>query len=477
MTKFPKFKRFEGFGPFGRFGRFGRFGTFGRFGQFGRFGRFGRFGQFGGFERFGRFGRFGQFGRFGRFEPFGQFGRFIGFAFVLLFATAAQAQDPDAATRAELLAKMREQKAKALQPYEPKGIEKALLYIEDKRIIERLTIADGWYPRIGGLTTGGGFAGGVGYRKHLFDDELFVNTSVAISTKAYKEVVAQVSYPALWQDRVEIGSNFRWRDFPQEDFFGIGADSRIDTRTNYAIETTDINGRIALRPLRWVRVGAEVGLLDPTIGTGTDPLVPSTDLVFSDVQAPGLLDQPTFLYKNLFVEIDYRDQPGNARSGGLWRVIYGAWNDRNLNEFDFGRFDAEAAHFIPIFDKKRVFVLRAVVSYVNNDPGNRVPFYFLPYIGGSESVRSFREFRFRDENAFFFNIEYRWEAFSGLDMALFYDKGKVAEDWEDIDFTGLRTAYGVGFRFNTYKSVFLRLDIASGGGEGTRMFFKFGPAF
>src|ERR671914_622143 len=113
----------------------------------------------------------------------------------------AMAQDVEAESRAELLAKMREQKARALQPYEPKGMEKALLYIEDKRILERLTIADGWYPRIGGLTTGGGFAGGVGYRKHLLDDELFVNTSVAISTKAYKEFLADAVFPQLWNGR------------------------------------------------------------------------------------------------------------------------------------------------------------------------------------------------------------------------------------------------------------------------------------
>src|ERR687891_355178 len=92
-----------------------------------------------------------------------------------VFSAPAFAQDVEADTRAELLAKLREQKAQALQPYEPKGVEKALLYIEENRIIERLTIADGWYPRFGGLTTGGGFAAGVGYRKHLFDEELFLN--------------------------------------------------------------------------------------------------------------------------------------------------------------------------------------------------------------------------------------------------------------------------------------------------------------
>jgi hypothetical protein len=394
-----------------------------------------------------------------------------------LLAGPAVAQEPDAASRAALLAQIREQKAKALQPYEPKGIEKALLYIEENRIIERLSTADGWYPRIGGLTTGGGFAGGAGYRKHLFNEQLFVNTSAAISTKAYKEFVAQASYPQLLGGRLELGTNFRWRDFPQEDFFGLGPDSRLETRTNYAFESTDINGRVAFRPFRILRVGTEIGRFSPTIGPGTDPRMPPTDLVFGDREAAGLIEQPTFLYRNMFLEVDYRDQPGNARSGGLWRANYGAWDDREIGQFDFGRFDAEAAHFIPIFDKKRVFALRTGISFVNNDPGNRVPFYFLPYIGGSDTVRSYREFRYRDENAFFFNIEYRWEAFSGLDMALFYDSGKVAEDWEDINFSDLKRAYGVGFRFNTYKSVFLRLDLATGGGEGTRIFFKFGPAF
>ena len=393
-----------------------------------------------------------------------------------ILVAPASAQEPEAASREELLAKIREQKAQNLQPYKPKGMEKALLYIEEHRILERLTIADGWYPRIGGLTTGGGFAGGAGYRKHLFDDQLFLNASAAISTKAYKQVVAHASYPRLWDGRLEVGGNFRWNDFPQEDFFGIGSDSPRDRRTNYALESTDVSGVLALKPFRWLRFGGEVGYFSPTLGPGTDPRFPSTELLFTEAEAPGLLEQPTFLYKNLFAEVDYRDQPGNPRSGGLWRARYGAWNDREMNQFDFGRFDGEIAHFFPIFDKKRVFAVRVAVSYVNNDPDSRVPFYFLPYIGGSDTLRGFKEFRFRDENVVFLNAEYRWEAFAGLDMALFFDAGEVRANWEDIDFNDAKTSYGIGFRFNTYKSVFMRLDLGFGG-EGTQIFFKFGPAF
>lgn len=389
----------------------------------------------------------------------------------------ATAQDVEAESRAELLAKMREQKAQALQPYEPKGIEKALLYIEEHRVLERFSVADGWYPIIGSLQTGAGLAGGVGYRKHLLDDQFFMNVAGAMSLKLYKAVDANAVFPSLWNNRIEAGAHLRWYDYPQEDFFGLGPESAFENRSNYRIKGPDVKGRGFFRLRPWLFVGGELGFLFPTIEQGTDTRMPSIEQVFTDAEAPGLAAQPSFFYKTTFVELNTLDQPGNPRSGALLRANYGAWNDRETNQFDFGRFDAVAAHFFPIFDKKRVFAARAVLSFVNNDPSSRVPFYVLPYIGGSNSVRSFREFRFRDENAFFMNFEYRWEAFAGLDMGLFMDKGKVAADWEDINFQDLKTAYGIGFRFNTFKSVFLRIDIATGGGEGTRMFFKFSPAF
>ena len=398
-------------------------------------------------------------------------------ALLLAVGSAAVAQDRDMDTRAEVLAAMRAQKAQAVEPYKPKGIEKALLYIENNRILDRFTVGDGWYPLIGRLTTGAGLAGGAGYRKHLFNEQLLLNSAFVMSMRAYKLAVVDASYPRLWNDRLEVGTNFRWQDFPQEDFYGIGSNSTIDTRTNYALESTDISGRVVFKPITWLRIGTDIGLFDPSIGRGTDTRMPSIEQVFTDAGAPGLDDQPSFFYKTLSVEFDYRDQPGNARSGGLWRASYGAWDDRDLHVFDFGRFDAEVAHFFPIFDKKRVFAVRGGVSYVNNDPESRVPFYVLPYVGGANTIRSFREFRFRDENAVFFNVEYRWEAFAGLDMALFVDAGKVAADWEDVNLSDLKTGYGIGFRFNTYKSVFLRFDVGTGGGEGTRLFFKFGPAF
>ena len=120
---------------------------------------------------------------------------------------------------------------------------------------------------------------------------------------------------------------------------------------------------------------------------------------------------------------------------------------------------------------------KARLLSTSHEPGQQVPFYFKPTVGGSTSLRSYNDYRFRDDHALYMNVEYRWEAFSGLDMALFSDWGTVAPRFEALSLSDLKNAYGIGFRFNTYKAVWLRVDIGFGGNEGTKFFFKFSKAF
>ena len=64
----------------------------------------------------------------------------------------------------------------------------------------------------------------------------------------------------------------------------------------------------------------------------------------------------------------------------------------------------------------------------------------------------------------------------GLDMALFGDAGNVFSDVDAVKLDKLKTSYGIGFRFNTGKSVFLRMDIAHSH-EGLHTFLKFNHVF
>ena len=359
----------------------------------------------------------------------------------------------------------------------PGFVQKVRRYIKDKHIVERLSPRDGAYPRVGGLTTGSGMALGAGYRRHLLDDQLFADASIVLSMKNYKSIDLRARWLRFWDERVELWTNYRYQSFPEEDFFGIGDGATSEARTSYKIAGNDITTRGFLNVRPWLRVGADIGYYSPNVGHGLDAALPSIEERFTDVQAPGLLDQPNFFHHSLFAEADTRDRPGRPSSGGFYRASFSTWDDTTIQQFNFRRFDGEASRFVAIAGEKHVVAVRVGASYVDSADGQRVPFYFLPYVGGSDTVRGLVEFRYRDENMAFVNAEYRWGVHKYVDVVPFFDTGKVGQDWHDINFKRMKTAYGVGARIHSDSRVFFRTDVGTGSGEGTNVFVKFGTSF
>ena len=388
--------------------------------------------------------------------------------------TAAQQPDQPAATppAAEVAV------APAQPPEGGNGfVDKAKAWAETHQIMERISgDVDGWYPRLGGMTRGGGFALGPGYRRHL--GNVLVDLSVGVSTKTYKAADVKVRWLQALDDRLELWTNYRYEDFPQEDYFGPGLTSIRSNRTSYDFDSNQISALGLFKPVPWLHLGTEIGYMAPDIGEGTDRNYPSIELVFSDVDAPGLLEQPSYLHTTFFADVDYRDQRGRPRSGGFYHVAMGFWNDRTLERYDFKRFDANFSQYVPLdAGKKHVLLGRVGASYVNNETGSRVPFYFLPYVGGVDTVRAFHEFRFRDENALWMTAEYNLTLMKWVSVATFIDGGKVAPDWQNIRLSGLKRGYGFGVRVHSNRQTFARVDVATGGGEGWRMFLKLVPSF
>ena len=399
----------------------------------------------------------------------------ITLASAILITSAAYAQQPPETENPKEL-------KVEVPPQEPGGrgfVEKAKRWAEETQIVERLSgDIDGWYPRLGGMTRGSGFAIGPGYRTHFAGDRLFADLSAGISVRGYKAADANIRWLQAWGDRVELWTDARYEDFPQEDYFGLGFPSSEATRTSYDFDSAEFAVRGVVTPVTRARVGARVGYMRPDIGPGTDARFPSIEQLFTDVDAPGLIDQPNFLNTTLFGEIDYRDVPGNPRSGGVHRVSFGIWDDVTMEQFDFKRFDMLLTQHLPVgAERRHVLTGRLGTSYVNNETGERVPFYFLAYVGGVDTIRSFREFRFKDENALWMTAEYRWIPITWISLAAFVDAGEVTPNWHNIDFRGMKTGYGFGFRVHSEKQTFARVDFGTGGGEGWQIFLKLGPSF
>ena len=387
-----------------------------------------------------------------------------------VFALPAAAQD----TRREAIEQERSERAGNLAPYEPGRIESTLTYIERNRLLQRLFGGDGFYLRMGSVQRGGGMAFGAGYRQPINDRRVVFDVNGAITTKGYKVGTAQVSLPRLLGDYLTVTGRVRYRYFPQEDYFGIGPDSQKANRTNYLLEENEYAGIAALRIVPWLTWSSKVAHVSPRIGAGTDRLYPPIGDLFTDATAPGLDRQPDFLETGTMLEVDTRDQAGNPRSGTYITLLGARYRDLDDFGYDFSRVGGEIQYYLPVFDKKRVFAVRGAFNRYDPAAGSAVPFYYMLPVGGKDSIRGFTDFRFRDLTAVLLNAEYRWEAFAGLDMALFYDLGDAAHDWDDLSFSDLKHSYGIGLRFNTYRSIFMRTEVAFGSGEGTRFFVAFG---
>ena len=356
---------------------------------------------------------------------------------------------------------------------QPTRVEKIRRSVENNPIVQRLQEDEGFYPKIGGLSPGSGFAGGGGYRRTL--GWMYVDLSGAVSTKAYRGVDARARWLRTAGKSIEVWTDLKFRNNTQDDFYGPGMDSTNADRVNFGIRTTDVVARVIGRVRPWLKLGADVGYFMPNVRPGRDDRLRSIEEVFTDITAPGLARQPNFLHDDVFAEVDSRDAPGFPRRGGLYRATYALWNDRTLNQYDFRRFDIEGSQFIAVAPKD-VIALRLSLTYANNAPGDRVPFYLLPYVGGGNTVRAFREFRFRDENTGLANVEFRHRVHKMAHVAGFVDLGKVANDWQDINAMHVKAAYGFGLRAGNDQHVFLRFDVAYGG-DGTRVFLKFSPVF
>ena len=392
---------------------------------------------------------------------------------VLSLALPVFAQTP--ATREEALRQQRAEKAQSLAPYRPSGLESAITVAEDKAMAS--LGREGYHPKLGSLTTGSGFAFGAGYRSSpIFKRYGTLDLWAARSLKSYWAVEARAIFPELASGRLFAEGWATRRDYPQEDFFGIGSDARRTDQVSFALNRTMFGARGGVRPLRPLRVGGSVQYIQPTVGPGEDTSVPSIETLFDEATAPGLTRQPNYLLTSSFIEWDYR-RPLNARRGGWYRVEFSRYDDRDFDAYSYNRVDIDVRQFVPFLAERRVIAGRAYMSTSDAETGQTIPFYLMPYLGGRDTLRGFREYRFRGPHALLLQAEYRYEIWSGLDGALFYDAGKAELQRSDLNLKNLERDYGFGFRFNTDNGVVVRLDAGFGSSDGKHLYITFGGVF
>lgn len=380
------------------------------------------------------------------------------------------AQTAPAPTREAEIERAQAAKVPDLHPY---TINRA------ERIFQRVdTVLEGgtlrWHPFFENAYSGGGFTLGAGHANYVSGYN-YIDVRGSWTFKNYKRLEAEFVAPRMFNRRAQLSVIGGWREATQVGFYGIGNETSVDDRTNYLFRQPYGNALFTIFPTRKVlmlRAGAEYTRWSQESGEGT---FPSVETRYTPAELPGLGAEVTYLHTQGTVGIDWRTSPGYTRRGGFYGVSLHDYHDAD-DAFGFQMVQYEAIQHVPILREAWVLSFHGRVQSSTDKSDQDTPFFMLPALGGGSSLRGYSSWRFRDKNSLLLQAEWRIPVNRYLDLAFFYDAGKVAPRMADLDLDGLQDNFGIGTRFHGPFSTALRVELAKSH-EGLSFIFSTGPSF
>ena len=291
---------------------------------------------------------------------------------------------------------------------------------------------------------------------------------------AYPEAPFDIDRRALDPMRPYLYFDTEYHVFPKETFYGTGPDSLEGNRSQYELEEYWAGVVGGYQFTRGIVAQGMLLYVNPTVRGAPDTRYPDSQDLFDDVTAPGISGQPAYIRYGGSLVAGYYGDP--YKPSALIELTYSRFDDQENGEFTFNRAQLDARAFLPLGCRQRVLAGRIFLSHDDPVDGASVPFYLMETLGGSDTLRGFQSQRFADENVVYMSAEYRWEGSPAVEMAVFYDAGKVFPDSADLDLKDLKDSYGLGLRFKTQRKTFLRVDVGHSR-EGTFAHLSCTPSF
>jgi len=364
---------------------------------------------------------------------------------------SAQAQE----TRVSEIEQQQAQKSQELKRYQPNKAERVIEFLHDWLIDE----PSGIYPTLDSVYSGGGFTLGGVYRSY-YGDETRAEIRALYSIKGYKLFEVSTTSPGHFGDRIDLGLVGGWRDATQVSYYGLGMESTPADRTAFRFQEAYAGANARFKPVSFIVLDSRVTYEDYDTLEGMGGF-PSIEELYTPATAPGLGADPAFVHSEAGVGIDWRVSPDYSRTGGYYGVVLHDYLDLD-DRWSFRRLDGAIIQHLPFLRETWVLSLRGQVQTTLEDQ-DQVPYFLLPSLGSGETLRAYPSWRFRDRHSMLLSAEWRWIPNRyGMDMAFFYDAGKVAARREDLDFTSLKHNVGVGVRFHAPLATVLRFDVARG---------------
>jgi hypothetical protein len=386
-------------------------------------------------------------------------------------AKSPPAQTPPAGSRQAAIEQEQAAKVPALHPYEPNKGERIFNHVDTLLIGGQLK----WHPFFESAYSGGGFTLGVG-RANYVSAYNYIDMRGSYTITNYKRAEVEFVAPRIFKRRGHLSVLGGWREATQVGFFGIGTNTSKDDRTNYLFQQPYGSALLTLFPTRrylMLRGGAEFTRWSQEPGEGS---FPSVETKYTPETLPGLGAEVTYLHTQGTVGLDSRTSAGYARRGAFLGATLHNYSDRD-DDFGFQVAEYEGIAHIPILRETWVLSFHARMQHAAEKDGQQIPFFMLPALGGGSSLRGYSSWRFRDQNSLLLQAEWRIMVNRYLDLAFFYDAGKVAARTSDLDLDHLKDDFGFGLRFHGPFATPLRVELARSRESSISFIFSAGPSF
>ncbi|MFQ5864725.1 MAG: BamA/TamA family outer membrane protein [bacterium] len=333
-----------------------------------------------------------------------------------------------------------------------KGLSKVAGVIDYHEIVLRVT---DWLTNEDGTrkvrpiftpVSGGGL---IFIQDNLFKHGMKFRALGSYGTRTRRHFYGGLRDPQLFAPKFGLHLAGFYQRKPDEDFFGIGNDSRKADQTNYLHEESRFAIDLISVPLSAVQFSAGFSYSNVNVKRGRDPNQPSLQdsaSVFFDDPIPALFgaEMWSLLFK---IYHDSRNATGHPTKGGEEYLSIEFSKELDGSEFGFLKYQIDLRRYIELF-YKRVLALKVRTEITKNLAGQQIPFYRLAGLGGGDNLRGYRPVRFRDEDLMFVSAEYRFPIHSMVVATVFIEEGRVFSNiFDDFTFSDWKYSFGGGFRF------------------------------
>jgi hypothetical protein len=340
-----------------------------------------------------------------------------------------------------------------------------------------------------------------------FAEGKFDITHPAIAPKDYSE--------SSQSDRLEAILFARTDHRSKLDFYGLGPQSSLADFVRYREDMSEIGLKVSNPVSRWFEFGGEINGQWLSNGPPESTSIRPIENVFTNQQVPGIAIATAIIHYQSSLRRPFKSQciprPGKPCakladwiSGRYfdYSIQYEYYQDIRLGQYSFYRFTVDTAQPLtlrslnarPKSQRTRFsnwfcsdnqqggcefgqFVARErfVASYTGN--GSSVPLSLQEELGGTDisgqdTLRGYRDLRFRGPNLLLLQAEYAHPIWSPINILLFYDAGEVANHAGDVSAANLRQDWGTGLQVAIQKgglmNVVFRFTVGFGSGEGVQ---------